>query len=228
MKSLARQSLALLIVLIAISFAAHAESLMDRRVDVNGTSRRIYDVMLDSKVDQNALRKALEYLDKNQASFGNKKYLTLIDYSKPSDEERFYIFNLKTGKARVELVAHGRGSGGLEAERFSNKNGSYRTSLGFFRTKGTYVGKHGRSLILEGLSSTNRDAEKRKIVIHGAGEVRVTLKGKSVRVPYVSDEIIEAQGMLGRSQGCPALDPEIAQEIIDMLKGGSLIYAFAD
>lgn len=227
MKSIIRQSLALLVILAAVTHA-RAESIQDRRIDVDGDSRRLYDVMLESKVDQNALRKALEYLDANSAKFANQNYLTLIDYSKPSDEERFYLFNLKTGKYVVHLVAHGKGSGGLEAERFSNREGSNQTSLGFFRTKGTYIGKHGRSLILEGLEKTNDNAEDRRIVIHAAGSIRMKLKGRTVNVPYVSDEFVDLQGRLGRSEGCPALDPEVAQDVITKIMGGSLIYSFAD
>jgi hypothetical protein len=35
-----------------------------------------------------------------------------------------------------------------------------------------------------------------------------------------------AQGYLGRSLGCPAVRPEIAQALIDAVKGGGLVFAY--
>jgi hypothetical protein len=107
-------------------------------------------------------------------------------------------------------VAHGSGSDKANdgyAEKFSNVSGSNASSLGFYMTAETYNGKHGLSLRLDGLSSTNSNVRARAVVIHGAS--------------YVSDSDIKA----GRSWGCPAVSMASKDKVIKMLKGGSIIYA---
>ena len=44
--------------------------------------------------------------------------------------------------------------------------------------------------------------------------------------PYVSAEFVKAQGRLGRSHGCPALRAGVAREVIDRVKGGSLVFSY--
>ncbi len=140
--------------------------------------------------------------------------LTVIDFSKPSTEQRLWVFDLDARELLFkELVSHGRGSGLANATSFSNTNESYKSSLGLFRTAETYVGKHGYSLRLDGLEAgVNDRARGRAIVMHPAS--------------YVSDSFAKAQGYLGRSHGCPALRPEISRELIDTVKGGGLLFAY--
>jgi hypothetical protein len=140
--------------------------------------------------------------------------LTVIDYSKPSSQERLWVFDLKTGELLYEeLVAHGQGTGANLATKFSNDNESHQTSLGLFVTDTTYVGKNGYSLRLDGLDKGYNDrARERAIVVHGA--------------PYVSDAFVKANGRLGRSWGCPAVSDAVARELIDRVKGGSLVFAY--
>jgi hypothetical protein len=112
-----------------------------------------------------------------------------------------------------ELVAHGQGTGENMARAFSNRNGSHQSSLGLFRTAGTYQGNNGYSLRMEGLEpGTNDAAMERAIVMHGA--------------PYVSAQNAQKQGRLGRSWGCPALRPEVAKQVIDSLKNGQMIFSY--
>src|ERR1700759_3216877 len=83
-------------------------------------------------------------------------------------------------------VAHGQGSGDDVANSFSNINDSHQSSLGFYLTDDVYMGKHGRSLHLDGLDEGfNDDARAREIVVHGA--------------PYVSERTINEKGKIGRS-----------------------------
>jgi hypothetical protein len=113
----------------------------------------------------------------------------------------------------AERVAHGRGSGENSTERFSNVDGSRMTSLGAFLAADAYRGQHGVALRLDGLEPGFNDrARDRAIVLHGAA--------------YVSEGMIAAQGRLGRSWGCPAVRPAIAKELIDAIRGGSLIVAY--
>ena len=140
--------------------------------------------------------------------------LSVIDFSRPSTEPRLWVFDLASHALLFEeLVAHGRNTGENLATRFSNRSGSNMSSLGVFRTAESYVGANGYSLRLDGLEPGINDlARDRAIVIHGA--------------PYVSPEIARAQGRLGRSLGCPAVRPAIARQLIDRIRGGSVVFAY--
>lgn len=140
--------------------------------------------------------------------------LIIIDFSLPSTQERFFVLNPETGEVLYKkLVAHGQGSGDLYAQRFSNKNGSHQSSLGFLKTAETYEGKHGYSLRLDGLQpGLNSAARERAVVIHQAD--------------YVSKQFVEQNGYLGRSWGCPALPVEDYESIIADIQGGTLILIY--
>lgn len=161
-------------------------------------------------VPPKALAEALNFLQENKAQFSNTEYLSIINYAPASSEKRFFIVHLQTGKVWALHVAHGAGSDrnhdGI-AEAFSNLPGSNATSLGFYRTGEIYMGKHGPSLRLDGLSSTNSNARDRAIVIHGA------------------DYVQEDSPIQGRSWGCPAVAQHNRDAVIERLKGGSLLYA---
>ena len=142
--------------------------------------------------------------------FGNQNYVAVIDYTLPAWKKRLFIINMKTGSVEAHAVAHGKGSDLNHtgwAKHFSNSGGSDASSIGFYKTGEIYFGKHGRSLRLDGLSSTNNNARDRAVVIHGAR--------------YVSDS-----NATGRSWGCPAVSPANIGHVIDVLKGGALIYAY--
>ena len=143
-----------------------------------------------------------------------QRWLTIIDYSRPSTEKRLWVLDLSSGEVRFhERVAHGRNSGDNLAVSFSNQPGSLQSSLGVFRTAETYVGEHGTSLRLDGLEpGINDHARDRAIVMHGA--------------PYVCDAVVGELGRLGRSQGCPALAPEVASDVIQTIEGGTLLVSW--
>jgi hypothetical protein len=140
--------------------------------------------------------------------------LAVIDYSLPSTKPRLWVFDVDRGRVLFqELVAHGRNTGDQIAAHFSNAEGSRMSSLGLFQTADTYYGHNGYSLRLRGLDAGfNDNALARAIVMHGA--------------PYVSEAIAERLGRLGRSWGCPAVRQEVAQVMIDTLKGGALLFAY--
>jgi len=144
----------------------------------------------------------------------DKPLLTLIDYSLPADVPRMWVIDVERGAVLFhELVAHGRGSGEEMAVSFSNRPGSLQSSLGLFRTAETYEGRHGHSLNLVGLEpGINDRAYERRIVMHGAS--------------YVTPEFVAEHGHLGRSWGCPALDPRISTRVIERIKEGSALFAY--
>lgn len=145
----------------------------------------------------------------------DSRRLAVIDYSRPSTEPRLWVFDLEArALLHAEHVAHGRGSGGNIAEAFSNRAGSHQSSLGLFATAETYHGGNGYSLRMDGLEpGINDRARARAIVMHGAD--------------YVNPEAARLQGRLGRSLGCPAVRRRVARRIIDVLKGGQVLFAYA-
>ncbi len=146
----------------------------------------------------------------------NPDILSIIDFTKPSHEKRFYIIDLKNRKILVKTyVAHGKNSGWDYAVSFSNTSKSLKSSVGFYLTGETYYGKHGYSLRLYGLEpGINDNAYKRTIVIHGAW--------------YVSEDFISKYGRLGRSWGCPAVPEDLAKTIIDYIKDGTLLFIYSN
>jgi hypothetical protein len=140
--------------------------------------------------------------------------LTLLDYSRPSTERRLWVLDLETGEVLFhELVAHGRESGVRRANAFSNAPGSKRSSIGLFRTAEAYQGRHGYSLRLDGLErGVNDRARERAIVVHSAG--------------YASEDFASRHGRLGRSWGCPVLDPAVHRRVIDAIRGGTALFAY--
>ena len=137
--------------------------------------------------------------------------LAVADMDLPNTTERLWVLDL--ANARVlhrSLVAHGEGSGHLRARRFSNQEQSACTSLGFYRTAGTYDGVHGYSRRIEGLDKgQNANAFDRYIVLHAAD--------------YVSPNYVRQHGHLGYSRGCPALPPEQFKAIIATVRVGSML-----
>ena len=167
-------------------------------------------------VSTDVLTLALDALDCAIASgdIATPPTLTLIDYSRPSTQQRLWVFDLRTGQVRFhELVAHGKGTGENRAEHFSDEMNSHQSSLGLFVTRDTYVGSNGYSLRLDGLEpGFNSRARERAIVMHGAA--------------YVDEGFAVKQGRLGRSWGCPALREAIARDVIDFVRDGGVIFSY--
>ena len=164
-----------------------------------------------------ALRMAMKGYEtlKENGTISNSQYLTIVDYSKPSNTNRFYVIDMFSEQLVIKsLVAHGKNSGTIIPTIFSNKDASLKSSLGFFVTGSTYKGKHGTSLQLEGVEQgINDHAKNRAIVIHGA--------------KYVSDQIVQEGGSIGRSFGCPAVPNEQVATIIATIKEGACLFIYA-
>lgn len=169
---------------------------------------------LEGIINYNAFEQAV--IGYNKIDEKKKEVLTLIDFSKPSSEERLYVLDMKNKELLYStVVSHGKKSGDLYATSFSNVNGSNKSSLGFYITENTYYGGSGYSLILDGLEKGINDrAKQRAIVIHGSR--------------YAEPSVIASSGKLGRSLGCPALPKTLSKAIIDIIKGGSLLFIYAD
>lgn len=145
----------------------------------------------------------------------HKDVLTVVDFTLPSYEKRLWVINLDTHQVLFNgLVAQGKNSGLVYATKFSNAMGSDESSLGTFVTENEYQGDHPDSLRLVGLEKgINDNAEARDVVVHPA--------------PYVSDAFAAANHRVGRSWGCFALNPQYAAQVVNEIKGGSVIFAYA-
>ncbi len=148
--------------------------------------------------------------------FNKSDLLTIVDFSQPSTKKRLYVIDLLAQKMIFNTyVAHGKKSGTLYANDFSNAPESNKSSLGFYATTNTYVGKNGYSLQLHGLETgINDNAEKRAIVMHGAD--------------YADVRFAQAFGYLGRSWGCPAIPPALLKPVIDKIKNGTCLFIYCN
>ncbi|MBN9351529.1 MAG: murein L,D-transpeptidase catalytic domain family protein [Chitinophagaceae bacterium] len=171
----------------------------------------------DAGLSEPAFQLALKGFGKllEQGKIENSSVLTVIDFSKPSTTQRLFVLSLDSLKVLYKtFVAHGRNSGTLYANRFSNRVNSHMSSLGFYTTGNTYSGEHGYSLKLVGEEKgINDNAARRAIVIHGAY--------------YVTPAYANVKGYIGRSYGCPALPQKISRPIIETIKDGSCVFIYS-
>lgn len=175
----------------------------------------LYEVLGDTSMCYEAFEQAMigyHNLDKYQ-KLKRKEVLTVIDFSKPSNEKRLYIIDLCDRRILYKsVVAHGVNSGRLYARHFSNENNSKQSSLGFYVTTTTYSGKYDLALRLDGMEHSNSHASSRGVVMHGA--------------EYATYEFLKKNGSLGRSFGCPAMPYENFHQVVDWIKEGSCLYIY--
>lgn len=187
-------------------------------VSGNGNVMRyieLYDSLgLEGRLERNVFMQAVSGYEKIESH--PNEMLTIIDFSQPSSSERMFVIDMKNCRLVCSsVVSHGRNSGTVYATEFSNRYGSYKSSLGFYLTDNVYNGKNGYSLALEGLEKGfNDNARRRAIVVHGAD--------------YCNPDVARNGGMLGRSLGCPAVPHKMTKKIIDSIKGGSVMFIYAD
>ncbi|MXS70537.1 hypothetical protein GSF70_04840 [Flavobacteriaceae bacterium W22] len=140
--------------------------------------------------------------------------LTVCDFSMSSNKKRLWVIDMNERKVVFNsLVAHGKNTGEEFAEKFSNTESSYQSSLGFYITDTTYEGGNGYSLRLLGMDKGFNDAAlQRAVVMHGAD--------------YVSEEFAAAHKRIGRSWGCPAVPRALAEPMINTIKGKNVLFIY--
>jgi hypothetical protein len=188
-----------------------AKELFEEYVATVYQTAKLQDAGLDLSVFQKAVTGYINLKLANKLP-QNSSVITVIDFNKPSREKRMWIIDVLAKQLLLNTwVAHGQGSGDDMATQFSDVNDSHQSSLGFYLTDDVYMGKHGRSLRLDGLDEGfNISARARDIVIHAAD--------------YVSASTIEKMGRLGRSFGCPAVSPKVRDEVINTIKGKNVLF----
>ncbi len=176
--------------------------------------KNLYKKLDTPRLDKKVLNRALEGL--SEIDTENKEVITIIDYTKSANEKRLFVIDLKKEKIIFDTyVSHGKNTGGEFAKIFSNNIDSLQSSVGFFKTSNTYMGSNGYSMRLDGLEKgINDNARERNIVIHGA--------------KYATESFINKNGRLGRSWGCPAVPLDLSKDLINSIKGGSIVYINGD
>lgn len=151
----------------------------------------------------------------SEGKLKNDKVISIIDFSLPSSKKRLFVIDLQNKVVLFNtLVSHGRGSGTLNANAFSNQPNSFKSSLGFYVTGDTYIGQHGYSLRLLGEErGINDNALARGIVMHSAA--------------YVNEALVKTQGYIGRSLGCPAIPEAVHKKVIERIRNGSCLFLYS-
>jgi hypothetical protein len=188
-----------------------------------GDALRTLGARVGRTSDPTALRTALEayyaYRDAHPEQV-RKPYLYFVDFGLGNASPRGWVFDMDAHRV-VEgpfMVAHGRGSGPRNGvpKKFSNRPGSYASSLGLYLAQETYTFSgtaNGRRYTSVGLrmrgesGSFNGAARARGIVAHGA--------------PYVSAR------ESGRSEGCPAMEPARARRLLPLIADGGVVFIYS-
>ncbi len=183
---------------------------------VNINEIHVNNIVKNTHLSQHVIRLALRAY--NYATLHgkvSKPILTIIDYTQPSVKKRLFVINLQNDRVLMNiLVAHGRNTGDMISTHFSNTLNSKQSSVGVFVTEGTYLGHHGKSMVIDGLEKNiNDNAKKRGLVVHSAA--------------YVSEDFVHATGRIGRSFGCIAVNPGDLNPLIKLIAEGSVIFSYA-
>lgn len=133
-------------------------------------------------VSRDAFMKAItgqeEILKKMPGSVKNKNLLTIVDYTRPSNERRMFVIDMKTKKVLHNTwVAHGLGGGSgpgvdnlgsLTPDQMSNEKGSNKSSDGFIIAQNKSYGTlYGDNVLLKGIDQNNTNLAARAVVLHG-------------------------------------------------------------
>ncbi len=146
----------------------------------------------------------------------NQELAAFINFRIPSGKYRYFLYDLKNNRIlQKAIVAHGEGSVVKNSGmlRFSNTDGSHRSSLGKYEIRESYTGKFGKAYRLDGLDQTNSNARKRNIVLHS--------------YHCIPDKESEAPACL--SFGCPMLSEKALTQTaryIDPSEKPVILYTF--
>lgn len=151
------------------------------------------------------------YYHARNLGLDSRQLLTVVDYQKPSDQRRLFVFDLHQNKLLFDTyVSHGARSGRRFAKHFSNRIDSLESSLGVILTGKSYEGIMGYSMRLHGLEQKfNSNMFLRDVVMHPA--------------KYATRYFIDKHHEAGKSFGCLAISKKVAKNLIDTIKDGTII-----
>ena len=165
-----------------------------------------------------------------QPIFPKKDVLAVFDISQPSANKKFYVLDFKSGQVTAHFAAHGRTNGpNARATKFKGfQRDLDMVPLGPLKTAHPEVMEQYRTIVdrydgtvyrnmlvagLEGVTPYNRylnHTPPYKWIIHPSWYTTAGFRAKN-------------NGMLGRSNGCIAVDPVENNKLITRLQG-ALIY----
>jgi hypothetical protein len=159
----------------------------------------------NNKISAERINEALAFCKQNKM---DTSIAIMVDMSMHSGKNRIFVYDFKQKEIIIEgLCAHGVGGGSTATKPvFSNKEGSYCTSLGKYKVKGRSYSNWGINVHYKmyGLEKTNSNAFKRIVVLHSYS--------------LVPDQEIYPQTLFGQSAGCPVLSDGTMQKIDALLK----------
>lgn len=159
----------------------------------------------NKKISADKINEALAFCKKNNM---DTSIAIMVDMSIHSGKNRFFVYDFKQKAITVEsLCAHGVGGGSTPTKViFSNKVGSYCTSLGKYKVKGRAYSNWGINVHYKmyGMEESNNNAFKRIVVLHSYSPV--------------PDHEIYPQTLFGQSAGCPVLADAVMRKIDALLK----------
>ena len=135
----------------------------------------------------------------------------VVDFSRRSTEERFFVIDLQAGTAEGHITTHGLKSASksdpTKATRFSDDLGSGESTLGLFRIgKSQHSPGLGRDVShLEGLEAATQNAGKRVVCVQE------------------NDDVSDAQHTAGMTHGCFGIDPVYYGKKKDEFNGAILM-----
>jgi hypothetical protein len=165
------------------------------------TIRKVKVARSDSMSDPEILRLASDAAVRFRVP--RRRYVTYIDYAKPMTEKRLYVVDMERSKVVLKsFVGHAWKSGKVYPTAFSDEPGTLQSSLGAYRTGESYRGRFGYAMRLDGLQKgVNANARYRAIVFHS----------------YEKSPSLY-------SHGCFVTPVEINSSLIDLIRGGTLVY----
>jgi hypothetical protein len=171
----------------------------------DGRSAEVKSVLSDVRglESKEVVRLAGEALKRHPVP--RRKYVTVIDYSLPILKDRLYVVDMQSKEIVMQSpVSHAMNSGLLYAREFSNGVGTEKSCVGAFQTQESYSGRFGYAMRVQGLQKgVNDNARRRAIVFHTYSFWPVY------------------------SEGCFVTPEDVNRKLIDMVKGGSLVYVIA-
>jgi hypothetical protein len=169
--------------------------------------KEIYDSLNCKELNYAAFEMAYNgysYLKKEKL-IDNTRFLTIVDFSKPITEQRFFVIDLENREVIFkELVAHAAKSGEIYAKSFSNEVESEKNSIGFYATGRAYWSKTGYSLKLLGLENGfNDNAFARGIALHGAKKIHPQ-----------------------KSKGCLVVLEDVVNQVVGVVENGACLFVY--
>ncbi len=154
------------------------DELVKNRIFIENESGEAECPFVGKEAFMKAMKGRLNVLKSHKGSVRNQDQITIVDYSRPSNERRMFVLDLKTNKVLHNTwVAHGAGGnsgpgvdGFGSSPQMSNEAGSNKSSDGFLiATQKSSGNLYGNNVLLRGIDSNNTNMASRGVILHKWG-----------------------------------------------------------